>query len=463
MTRSRVKPEPSTDHDVRNNSPLFRDLPSRAQTVFSSDPSPAPDTDMQQRSSGSTVRASFEHDTNGMQPQPQHHPGNGRVQSDGTHQTPEHVATPANGSAGTMSPSPSGGPDAMQQLGAESRMLIKATNKLDALNIESTLSLPKFAVVGDQSAGKSSIIEALCGILLPRSEGTCTRCPFQLTTSAKEGSWRCVVNLRLDFARDPTARAGPDIKYDGWRQLQTPETEPFCTVSNKQELDFVLKAAQQAILNPHQDPRTFLSGSTSQLHNASHSAVKFSPNIIALDIEGPELPELSLYDLPGSINVVDGEDDQHLVEIVKNLIKSHLSDEKTLFLLACTANQDFENSTTFRYVKECKAQDRCSGVLTKPDLMTASRFDFVKRLLKRQAFRLGGPWFVTRQLSQVEVDSGKSHSEARAIEQAFFNDTGRWNEEPELRRYLGTANLQKAVSGKLVEHILKEYVCFFPY
>ena len=65
--------------------------------------------------------------------------------------------------------------DAMHYLGVDSRRLIQGIKKLEELNISTTLQLPKFVVVGDQSAGKSSIVEALCDISLPRSQGTCTR------------------------------------------------------------------------------------------------------------------------------------------------------------------------------------------------------------------------------------------------------------------------------------------------
>ena len=65
----------------------------------------------------------------------------------------------------TANPSP--------RLGCKSRDLIRVIQKLDALGIDSTLpSLPKFVVVGDQSQGKSSIIEAICEITLPRGPGT---------------------------------------------------------------------------------------------------------------------------------------------------------------------------------------------------------------------------------------------------------------------------------------------------
>jgi hypothetical protein len=66
--------------------------------------------------------------------------------------------------------------------------------------------------------------------------------------------------------------------------------------------------------------------------------VAFSPNIVSLEIQGPELPELSFFDLPGTINVVGEEDDpndQGLVQRISKLVTTFLKDEKSLVLLAC--------------------------------------------------------------------------------------------------------------------------------
>ena len=42
-------------------------------------------------------------------------------------------------------------------------------------SVQVDMDLPQIAVIGQQSAGKSSVIEAISGITLPRSSGTCTR------------------------------------------------------------------------------------------------------------------------------------------------------------------------------------------------------------------------------------------------------------------------------------------------
>ena len=40
------------------------------------------------------------------------------------------------------------------------------------------IELPKIVVVGDQSSGKSSVLESITKIALPRGENTVTKCPI---------------------------------------------------------------------------------------------------------------------------------------------------------------------------------------------------------------------------------------------------------------------------------------------
>ena len=44
--------------------------------------------------------------------------------------------------------------------------------------VQVDIDLPQIAVIGSQSAGKSSLIESISGITLPRAAGTCTRYMF---------------------------------------------------------------------------------------------------------------------------------------------------------------------------------------------------------------------------------------------------------------------------------------------
>lgn len=53
--------------------------------------------------------------------------------------------------------------------------LVDAINDLQNLGLDASVPLPNIVVVGEQSAGKSSFIEAISEIQVPRDAGTCTR------------------------------------------------------------------------------------------------------------------------------------------------------------------------------------------------------------------------------------------------------------------------------------------------
>ena len=46
--------------------------------------------------------------------------------------------------------------------------------------VDKELRVPSIVVAGSQSSGKSSLIEALAGVALPRDTGTCTRTPIEV-------------------------------------------------------------------------------------------------------------------------------------------------------------------------------------------------------------------------------------------------------------------------------------------
>jgi len=62
----------------------------------------------------------------------------------------------------------------------ESRGLLSAIDKMRELLHGEKVALPEIVVVGDQSVGKSSVLEAISGIQLPRAQNICTRCPLEL-------------------------------------------------------------------------------------------------------------------------------------------------------------------------------------------------------------------------------------------------------------------------------------------
>ncbi|KAI5370698.1 putative dynamin stalk domain, dynamin, GTPase domain, GTPase effector domain-containing protein [Septoria linicola] len=350
--------------------------------------------------------------------------------------------------------------DPLYLFGRKGRELIQGINKLDCLGIDTTLpSLPKVVAVGDQSAGKSSIIEAMSDITLPRSEGTCTRCPFQITTHATQDGdlrWSCTISLQSKYSYLPGYK-GDGTGLAGWKAYGSTEICQFATITNKADLELVLRRAQIAILNPTKNWRHFTACSATEVVNATFQ-VDFSPNLICLEINAPNLLELSFYDLPGAINVMHDESQDYLSEFVETLLKTYLNDDQALVVIACPANQDIETGTAFKYLRNCKASGRAIGVLTKPDLVdpTETRISSLERMFQGEAFKLDGGWFTTKQLSQSQLNGPvrPTYEKARAEEAAFFS-TAPWSARlSKFADRFGVSNLQEAVSRRHIKHIL---------
>nr|KAF6382416.1 hypothetical protein mPipKuh1_008800 [Pipistrellus kuhlii] len=88
------------------------------------------------------------------------------------------------------------------------RPCIDLIDSLRALGVEQDLALPAIAVIGDQSSGKSSVLEALSGVALPRGSGIVTRCPLVLKLRKlrhdDDDEWKGKVTYR-DMEIDLTA------------------------------------------------------------------------------------------------------------------------------------------------------------------------------------------------------------------------------------------------------------------
>ncbi|KAF8833698.1 hypothetical protein BDN67DRAFT_985847 [Paxillus ammoniavirescens] len=77
--------------------------------------------------------------------------------------------------------------------------LMRLINDLRSMGAETIIDLPSIVVIGGQSAGKSSLVEAVSGVNVPRDSGTCTRCPMECTMSSSAKTWSSTIKLRFDY------------------------------------------------------------------------------------------------------------------------------------------------------------------------------------------------------------------------------------------------------------------------
>lgn len=142
------------------------------------------------------------------------------------------------------------------------------------------IELPAIVVVGDQSSGKSSVLESLSGIALPRGGGLVTRCPLELALRRGE-----VESAVLSYT-DP---------HDKSKEI-----------TNHIRLDEIPHAVIAATEN--------LAGKNSGL----------VPALISLKVTKPEAPDLTLIDLPGIVRNPVGDQPKDIEQQIRALIDEYI-------------------------------------------------------------------------------------------------------------------------------------------
>lgn len=203
--------------------------------------------------------------------------------------SPQPVATPDSASFVSLSESSIGSPDfgALEDTsyGRSTTLLNDVIARLRDCGTDGIVDLPKIVVIGNESSGKSSLIEAISEVKVPRAADTCTRCPMEVILrrgGGKTDEWKCRISLRKDHngAGEKVGDSTPIL---------------FAETTSKTEVTDLLRGAQLAILNPEVDPAFFV---RANLDYTVASSLKFSWNTVVMDITGYHL-DITFIDLPG--------------------------------------------------------------------------------------------------------------------------------------------------------------------
>ncbi|KAK4228674.1 P-loop containing nucleoside triphosphate hydrolase protein [Podospora fimiseda] len=371
--------------------------------------------------------------------------------------------------------------NALKDFGHAVKDINDALGELQARGIQHVVNLPELVLVGDQSSGKSSLMSALAGVSLPRSTGTCTRCPIHIRIS-KADDWSCRVFLNLQYEyRLPNhqiteADVTASNKFPPWVKCEPSRAKrvEFKVIHHRfdsEEIETVLRCAQLAILNPSTLYQAFIprpqagegsDGSRLVLpalaarKEESSSEAQFSPNTVALEIKGPDLADLNFYDLPGVFNTARRVEDSYLERVVQNLTSEYIARPNAIILWAVPMNLDTENSLALRLIRQGRADHRSVGVITKADLLPHNP-EAVERWMQTLH---GKPNPLTGLGFFITSRQGSDLEEQIKREEAFFNrmadSTGHWPMAfDEFKERCGVEKLKNYLSWKLGEEFAK--------
>ncbi|XP_047664132.1 dynamin-3 isoform X5 [Tachysurus fulvidraco] len=281
--------------------------------------------------------------------------------------------------------------------------LIPLINKLQdafsSIGQSCNLDLPQIAVVGGQSAGKSSVLENFVGRdFLPRGSGIVTRRPLVLQ----------LINNKAEYAE-------------------------FLHCKGKKFVDF-------------EEVRVEIEAETDRITGSNKG---ISPIPINLRVYSPNVLNLTLIDLPGMTKVAVGDQPADIEHQIRDMLLQFITKESCLILAVTPANMDLANSDALKIAKEVDPQGlRTIGVITKLDLMdegTDARDILENKLLPLRRGYIG---VVNR--SQKDIDGRKDIRAALAAERKFFLSHPSYRHMAER---MGTPHLQKTLNQQLTNHI----------
>ncbi|KAJ1541064.1 hypothetical protein HK405_010919, partial [Cladochytrium tenue] len=292
------------------------------------------------------------------------------------------------------------------------------------------LQLPTVVVCGNQSAGKSSVVEALCGVPLPRADGACTRCVTEVRmvsappppSAQQPGGAACSVRLRYEYDE---AAAGPGHALVA-TQLLVPREVPFGASAAPEEVEATIAAAQRVLLHPGRLASTTAAAMDADVDEEEGPELKFSRNVVCVDVAGAAV-DLTLVDLPGIVRSVDRLTDAAYIDVVLDLVRSYISNERAIIVAVLTCKDDLENQAILHLAREVDPDGaRTIGVLTKPDTIESGTHDRWLSVMvgERYALKLG--YWMVKNPSNLELVGRISFDDARAREETFFASRAPW-------------------------------------
>ncbi|KAI8026241.1 Dynamin-related protein 3A [Camellia lanceoleosa] len=288
--------------------------------------------------------------------------------------------------------------------------LIPIVNKLQdifaQLGSQSTIELPQVAVVGSQSSGKSSVLEALVGRdFLPRGPEICTRRPLVLQL--------------LQTKRKPD---GTDEEYGEFLHLPGKRFFDFNEIRWEIQAETEREAGENKGVSDKQ---------------------------IRLKIFSPNVLDITLVDLPGITKVPVGDQPSDIEARIRTMIMSYIKLPSCLILAVTPANSDLANSDALQIAGNADPDGyRTIGVITKLDIMDRGTDARNFLLGKVIPLRLGYVGVVNR--SQEDIMLNRSIKDALVAEEKFFRSRPVYSD---LADRCGVPQLAKKLNQILVQHI----------
>ncbi|KAH8897687.1 hypothetical protein GQ53DRAFT_791525 [Thozetella sp. PMI_491] len=273
------------------------------------------------------------------------------------------------------------------------RNLLDIIDRLRAQGFSRYVDLPEIIVCGDQSAGKSSVLEAISGMQFPTKDGLCTRFATELVLRrGPEKSTKVFITpggCRYDIEKEALERWQPRASID------------------KDGLEAVTEEAMSVMQVP--------------------TPQRFYDDILRIELTGPSQPHLTMVDLPGLFRAGNKEQSDDDVDTVRSMVEKYMARPRSIILAVVSAKNEYVLQEVTSMAKHADPEGlRTMGLITKPDTLDVGSDSegYWVRLAQNTEVELRLGWHVLRNRNFEQ--RGSTSAERDAIEKDFFSK-GIWN------------------------------------
>jgi Dynamin family len=285
--------------------------------------------------------------------------------------------------------------------------ILNVIDQLRSEGISRYVGLPQLIVCGDQSSGKSSVLEAISGLDWPRKDNLCTRFATELILR-RAIEEAVTISILPDDTRSTTER-------ERLRNFKPPNSalEHFA--------DIIQRAGD--------------------LIGVGKDGQVFSKDVLRVELQSPDQPHLTLVDLPGLYHAADEFQDEEGVAFVESLVSSYMHNPRSVILGVISAKSDIALQKVTSLTRKVDPHGaRTMGIITKPDTLPEGsdmeQSFYQLAMNNRVRFRLGLGWHV---LKNRDYEERHMTLEERFSSEKQFLSTGVWAALP--RNQVGIESL----------------------
>lgn len=283
------------------------------------------------------------------------------------------------------------------------------------------LNPPRICVIGSQSSGKSITLNGIMGIdILPNGKSIVTRTPIHLRLIYESNQ----KNISIEFYEKSKIISHFEIELD--------HKSDDLNLIREQILELTEKYAGK------------------------------SKNVIdrpiEIKIKSPNVPNLSIIDLPGLTNIAltDKGQPKQIKKNIEDMLIKYINNPRTIILSIIPATIDVESDMGLGLIKKYDINfERTIGVITKVDLLKDSDvINYLKNSISKD-LNLAYGYFAIRNRSSNEIENDITTIGGYQIENDFFTNTKPYNlsDNENIKGRMGVINLGTKLSEILINHL----------